>query len=128
MLHSTTADEIVVSTDVELQHMTTPTTTTTTSTTVADDIGANGLKYLPKWPPVNIDFQDVTYSVPDLGGESLDESDKCGVLLRRTRAGSAVTHAAYRIHSSIASACAYCNDTTWQLQLCVHMRSGVGNK
>lgn len=29
----------------------------------------NGLKYLPKWPPVNIDFQDVTYSVPDLAGE-----------------------------------------------------------
>lgn len=25
-----------------------------------------GLKHLPSWPPVNIDFQDVSFTVPDL--------------------------------------------------------------
>lgn len=26
----------------------------------------DGLKYLPKWPPVDIEFHDLTYNVPDL--------------------------------------------------------------
>lgn len=26
---------------------------------------ATGLKHLPRWPPVNIEFQDIVYSVPD---------------------------------------------------------------
>lgn len=26
----------------------------------------DGLKYLPKWPPVDIEFHDLTYTVPDL--------------------------------------------------------------
>lgn len=30
---------------------------------------ANTLKYLPRWPPVNIEFQDVVYTVPDLSGK-----------------------------------------------------------
>lgn len=61
----TVADEINI--DVEQQP--------TTIQTDADSGGnGNGLKYLPKWPPVNIDFQDVTYSVPDLTGK-IDDCD-----------------------------------------------------
>lgn len=26
-------------------------------------------KYLPYWPPVNIEFQDLVYSVPDYSGK-----------------------------------------------------------
>lgn len=25
-----------------------------------------GLKYLPRWPPVNLEFQDLTYTVSDV--------------------------------------------------------------
>lgn len=28
-----------------------------------------GLKYLPHWPPVNIEFQDLVYTVPDISGK-----------------------------------------------------------
>lgn len=31
--------------------------------------GARGLKYLPHWPAVNIDFQDLVYTVPDISGK-----------------------------------------------------------
>lgn len=37
----------------------------------AVDIGlnqSNNLKHLPHWPPVNIEFQDILYSVPDILG------------------------------------------------------------
>lgn len=30
---------------------------------------ATNLKYLPHWPPVNIEFQDLVYTVPDITGE-----------------------------------------------------------
>lgn len=26
----------------------------------------SGLKYLPRWPPVNLEFQDLTYEVSDV--------------------------------------------------------------
>lgn len=32
--------------------------------------GARGLKYLPHWPSVNIEFQDLVYTVPDISGKS----------------------------------------------------------
>lgn len=31
--------------------------------------GARGLKYLPHWPAVNIEFQDLVYTVPDISGK-----------------------------------------------------------
>lgn len=32
--------------------------------------GSNpGLKYVTHWPPVNIEFQDLVYSVPDMQGK-----------------------------------------------------------
>lgn len=32
--------------------------------TLADEVTrSQGLKYLPHWPPVNIDFEDVKYTV-----------------------------------------------------------------
>lgn len=33
-----------------------------------DSTKNNSLKYLPRWPPVNIEFQDLSYNVPDLSG------------------------------------------------------------
>lgn len=30
---------------------------------------AKGLKYLPEWPSVNIEFQDLVYTVPDISGK-----------------------------------------------------------
>lgn len=30
---------------------------------------AKGLKYLPRWPAVNIEFQDLVYTVPDISGK-----------------------------------------------------------
>lgn len=30
---------------------------------------SNSLKYLPHWPAVNIEFQDVVYTVPDFSGK-----------------------------------------------------------
>lgn len=34
--------------------------------------GSNpGLKYVTHWPPVNIEFEDLMYSVPDMQGECL---------------------------------------------------------
>lgn len=34
-------------------------------TVAADDSKGQGLKYLPHWPPVNIDFEDVIYTIPN---------------------------------------------------------------
>lgn len=44
-------------------------------------------KYLPHWPPVNIEFQDVMYSVQDAGGKlfSLTLSPKNFLITRFTR-------------------------------------------
>lgn len=36
---------------------------------VANEARSQGLKYLPHWPPVSIDFEDVIYTV-DNGTES----------------------------------------------------------
>lgn len=32
---------------------------------------SRGLKYLPHWPAVNIEFQDLVYTVPDISGKSI---------------------------------------------------------
>jgi hypothetical protein len=32
---------------------------------VANETKGQGLKYLPHWPPVNIDFEDVIYTIPN---------------------------------------------------------------
>lgn len=42
---------------------------TTGEITNADEARSQGLKYLPHWPPVSIDFEDVVYTV-DSGTES----------------------------------------------------------
>lgn len=34
------------------------------------------LKYLPHWPPVNIEFQDLVYTVPDISGKWIVLIDK----------------------------------------------------
>lgn len=39
------------------------------SSTINESTKNNSLKYLPRWPPVNIEFQDLSYSVPDLSGK-----------------------------------------------------------
>lgn len=41
---------------------------TLTSTEGGSNI--DGLKYLPKWPPVDIEFHDLCYTVPDLNNGS----------------------------------------------------------
>lgn len=33
--------------------------------------GSNSLKYLPNWPSVNIEFQDLIYTIPEIGGGKL---------------------------------------------------------
>lgn len=33
------------------------------------DDGSKALKYLPNWPSVNIEFQDLMYTVPDISGK-----------------------------------------------------------
>lgn len=34
------------------------------------------LKYLPNWPAVNIEFQDLVYTIPDIGGEFVIANEK----------------------------------------------------
>lgn len=34
---------------------------------------SRSLKYLPHWPAVNIEFQDLVYTVPDISGEYREE-------------------------------------------------------
>lgn len=34
---------------------------------------SRGLKYLPAWPAVNIEFQDLVYTVPDISGKLIKE-------------------------------------------------------
>lgn len=29
---------------------------------------SNSLKYLPSWPPLNMEFQELVYSIPEIGG------------------------------------------------------------
>lgn len=55
----TLADEI----SVDERHL------LSTSITV-EDTTTNTLKYLPRWPPVNIEFQDLVYTVPDIRGKA----------------------------------------------------------
>lgn len=38
------------------------------TSTLSESTKNDSLKYLPRWPPVNIEFQDLSYSVPDLSG------------------------------------------------------------
>lgn len=45
--------------------------TASTSSSTTGNNTAVSLKYLPRWPPVNIEFQDVSYTVPDLSGKFL---------------------------------------------------------
>lgn len=45
--------------------------TASTSSSTTSNNTAVSLKYLPRWPPVNIEFQDVSYTVPDLSGKFL---------------------------------------------------------
>lgn len=68
------ADEIHVEREQQHEVPTVATTSAilvdgeTSSSSTDDSFRGNGLKYLPKWPPVDIEFQDLTYSVPDMTG------------------------------------------------------------
>lgn len=39
------------------------------------------LKYLPNWPAVNIEFQDLVYTIPDIGGEFVIANKKIIIML-----------------------------------------------